>query len=908
MPKIYELAKDLDMGSLELVEKLKSLGFNLRSHMSALSDEQVAEALSKLSPPKLEPKKKTKTLKKNTAKKKVVSKKKVTLKKVGKRTPEEKNLEKSLSSSQMTPSPDQHPTSPPKDAALPKTSDSDNEEVDNANESGISPKVLRKKASKIAKERAQRAKERETSREEITLEEKRQPTTPSPRKGLQVIFDPNLGKKPEENQKTTQDPPPPSSSPPTADWNKTELHKDSKGKDKEDERSKKRMGALSQMMTKGKKGGKDLIQMRADEEMRTHESVIGKVNYTPVGRKKVYSGLSEKTLLTEIKDEKKTINFNSIITGEALARKLKVKFKEFAVKALSLNLLLKPSDYIGPMLAGDLSELYGYRIRDISFREDTIIGESISSQEEKDEGQKKKELEESLSPRNPVITIMGHVDHGKTTLLDALRKSKVAQTEAGGITQHVGAYQVDVKGQKLTFLDTPGHAAFAAMRERGANLTDIVILVVAADDGVMPQTEESIGFCRRANVPMVIAINKMDKEGANPDRIQQKLTEFELVPEAWGGDTQYVNISAIKAEGLDDLLETVKLVAEMQELRGSPKVKAEGVVIESKVTVGRGAITTALLQKGTLHQGDYLVAGETYGRARSLLNFEGTTIKEAEISDPVQILGLQKTPAPGDKVHVVKNEREALRVVKNRIEERKQLASVKAKPKLSLEDFFSSHTRIEGEVKTLKLLLRTDVQGSYEAIKGSVEAFKNDEVAVEVIGGGVGAIVDNDVLMASGSQASIIGFNMRPLTSARQLAEEQGVEIRTYAIIYELIDDVKAALEGLLEPAKIETYVGRATVKEIFVIPGKGTIAGCSVIDGKVKKDCHIRLLRDGKIMFTGKLASLRRFKDNVKEVSNGLECGMGLDGFNDIKPGDIFEAFFQEEKKRTLADDGTIS
>ena len=582
------------------------------------------------------------------------------------------------------------------------------------------------------------------------------------------------------------------------------------------------MGALSQVVAKGRGGKRDLTQLRADEEMKSYGVIIGKVNYTPVGRKKVFLGASAQTELTEVKEEKRYVNIQGNTTGAELAKKLKVKFKDFAAKALELNLLIKSSDYLGVGLAQELAELYNYRVRDTSFKEDSLIKEQAQA--------------EDLPLRSPVVAIMGHVDHGKTTLLDSIRKAKIAASEAGGITQHVGAYQVSVGDQKITFLDTPGHAAFAAMRQRGANVTDIVILVVAADDGVMPQTKESIQFCQQAGNPIIVAVNKMDKAGAKPDRIQQELVEFGLIPEAWEGDTQYAYISALKGEGLDDLLETVKLVAEMQELKSDPAGRAEGVVIESRVATGRGPMATILVQKGTLHQGDYLVVGETYGRSRSLMDFEGKPLREAEPGVPVQILGLQEAPSPGDTINVVKNEREAKKIAENRINKRKQLANIKAQPKLSLEDFFSSVSENKEEKKTLKLIARADVQGSFEAIKNSLEGLGNEEVSVEVIGGGVGAITDNDVMMASGSSGYIIGFNMRPVTSARRLAEEQGVDIKTYSVIYELIDDMRAALEGLLDPEQVETYIGRATVKEVFVIPKKGTIAGSSVIDGKIKR------------------------------------------------------------------------
>jgi translation initiation factor IF-2 len=494
---------------------------------------------------------------------------------------------------------------------------------------------------------------------------------------------------------------------------------------------------------------------------------------------------------------------------------------------------------------------------------------------------------------------MGHVDHGKTTLLDTIRKEKVASGEAGGITQHIGAYSVDVKGSKITFLDTPGHAAFASMRQRGANLTDIVILVVAADDGVMPQTVESIKFIKKAGVPLIVAVNKMDKEGASPDRIKNALGEFNIIPEEWGGDVQFVEISALEGDGIDDLLEAIHLQAEIMELRETSKGNAEGVIIESKVESGRGAVCTVLVRKGTLSKGDAIVVGEFYGRARSLVDHQGKMIQSAGPSTPVQILGLDGVAVPGETLNVVKSEREAKKIVENRENERKELEFA-SKKKMSLEDFFG--TSAEGEEKkVLKLIVRADVIGSYEAIKNSLEAIGNEEVGVEVVQGGAGAITDNDVSMAESIDGYIIGFNMRPVTSARKLAEQKGIDVKTYSIIYELLDDIKLALEGMLEPDRVEVYIGRAQVKETFTVPKIGVIAGSSVIDGKIAKGCNVRLLRQGRILFDGKLSSLRRFKDDVNEVKNGYECGVALDGYDDIQKEDIFEAYILEEKKRSL-------
>jgi translation initiation factor IF-2 len=499
---------------------------------------------------------------------------------------------------------------------------------------------------------------------------------------------------------------------------------------------------------------------------------------------------------------------------------------------------------------------------------------------------------------------MGHVDHGKTTLLDTIRKAKVASGEAGGITQHIGAYSVQTdSGKTIAFLDTPGHAAFAAMRQRGASATDVVVLVVAGDDGVMPQTRESIKFCENAGVPIIVAVNKMDKPGVNPDRVKQELSDFNLMPEEWGGQTQYVHVSALKGQGIDELLEAILLQAEMLDLRANPKGNVEGVVIESKIEAGRGPMATILVKEGTLNRGDSIVVGESYGRARSLTDHTGANLESAGPSTPIQIFGLEGCPSPGDILNVVKNDREAKKIAENRVNERKLLSAAPEKKKTSLEDFFAAASGKGEEQKVLNLIIRSDVQGSYEAIKSSLETLGNAEVTVKIIGGGVGPITDSDVNLASASGGFIFGFNMRPVTSARKLAEDKGVDIKNYSIIYELINDVKLALEGLLDPEYVEEFIGRAEVREVFNIPKAGVIAGSYVIDGKIASGCNIRLLRNGKIIHDGKMSSLKRFKDDAKEVKNGYECGIALEGFTEIKAQDIFEAYMMVQKKRTLDD-----
>jgi translation initiation factor IF-2 len=623
-------------------------------------------------------------------------------------------------------------------------------------------------------------------------------------------------------------------------------------------------------------------------------SGTGRPIYTQILKKKEYMGPTQQTEITEVKESKRVVNIHKGIELGELARKLSIKFKDLVDECLKLNLLIKEDDYVGPKLAAEICSLYNYRVEDKAFNEEKIIGKASVSEDQKSK----------FPHRPPVVAIMGHVDHGKTTLLDTIRKAKVAADEAGGITQHIGAYSVALDANRtITFLDTPGHAAFAAMRQRGASATDIVVLVVAGDDGVMPQTKESIKFCENAGVPIIVAVNKMDKPGVNPDRVKQELTEFNLMPEDWGGQTQYVHVSALKSQGIDELLEAILLQAEILDLRANPKGSVEGVVIESKIEPGRGPIATLLVQNGTLSKGDYLVVGETYGRARSLSDHLGNLLNEAGPSTPVQILGLEATPAPGDRLNIVKNEREAKKIADNRIQERKLLSAAPEKKKVSLEDFFANASKEGEEQKLLNLIIRSDVQGSYEAIKSALETLGNAEVAVKVIAGGVGPITDSDVQMASASGGFIIGFNMRPVTSARKLAEDKGVDIKNYSIIYELINDVKLALEGLLVPEFVEEFIGRAEVREVFNIPKAGVIAGSYVIDGKIAQGCNIRLLRNGKIMHDGKLSSLKRFKDDAKEVKNGYECGIALEGYSDIKSGDIFEAYMMIQKKRTLED-----
>ncbi len=504
--------------------------------------------------------------------------------------------------------------------------------------------------------------------------------------------------------------------------------------------------------------------------------------------------------------------------------------------------------------------------------------------------------EADLQPRCPVVTIMGHVDHGKTTLLDTIRKSAVVDGEFGGITQHIGAYQVEVNGKKVTFLDTPGHEAFTAMRARGAQVTDIVIIVVAADDGVMPQTKEAIDHAKAAGVPIVVAINKIDKEGADPERIKAEMAEEGLLPEEWGGDTVYCEISAKKKIGIEELLETLTVVAELADLKANPNRYAYGSVVEGKLDKGRGAVATLLVENGTLRASDPIVVGAAYGRVRQMLDDKGRVIKEALPGTPVEITGLNEVPVAGDKFMVFETEKQARSVgetrMKAKIEKDRNSGAA-----LSLDDLYSQIK--EGQIIDLNIIVKADVQGTAEAVKASLEKIDVDGVRVNVIRSTVGAISESDVILASASQAIIYGFNVRPDAKVRNKAEEENVEIRLHNVIYKMVEEIETAMKGMLAPEYHEVITGQAEIRQVIKASKVGNIAGCYVTDGSIKRNCGIRLIRDGIVVYEGKLASLRRFKDDVKEVNAGFECGLNIENYNDIKEGDIIEGYVMEEVEK---------
>lgn len=500
---------------------------------------------------------------------------------------------------------------------------------------------------------------------------------------------------------------------------------------------------------------------------------------------------------------------------------------------------------------------------------------------------------EELKPRPPVVTVMGHVDHGKTTLLDAIRETNVAASEAGGITQHIGASQIEKDGKTIVFIDTPGHEAFTALRARGAKITDIVVLVVAADDGVMPQTVEAINHAKAAGVPIIVAINKIDKPGANPERVKQQLSEYGLIPEEWGGDTIFVNVSAKNRKGIDTLLEMILLVAEMAELKADYNARASGVIIEAKLDKGRGPVATVLVQKGILKVGDAIVAGAAYGKVRAMKDSLGRMVKSASPSIPVEVMGFSEVPVAGDVIKVVSSEKEARELAEKYQETHREKEDITT-PKLSLDKIFD---RIkQGEIKELNCIIKADVQGSLEALKLALEKCSTDQVQVKIIHGAVGAINESDILLASASNAIVIGFNVRPDSNAIKLAEQEHIDIRTYKVIYDAVDDIKAAMKGMLEPEFREVVLGRAEVRALFKVPNVGTVAGCYVTEGKITRNSSIRVIRQGIVVYEGKILSLKRFKDDVREVQSGFECGIAIEKYNDLKEGDVLEAFVNKQ------------
>lgn len=585
------------------------------------------------------------------------------------------------------------------------------------------------------------------------------------------------------------------------------------------------------------------------------------------------------------KETPKAITYSGTLTVGDLAEKLNKDASEIIKKLLFLGVMATKNQDLDDDAIELICGEYEVEATKEIILEDTDFDKYVTEDDPKD-----------LVERPAVVTIMGHVDHGKTTLLDSIRNAKVTAGEAGGITQHIGAYQVEREGKKITFLDTPGHAAFTSMRSRGAQVTDIAILVVAADDGVMPQTIEAINHAKAAEVPIIIAVNKIDKEAANPDRVMQELTEYELVPEDWGGSTIFVNLSALTGEGIDNLLEMILLVAEVEELKANPKREAFGTVIDAQLDKGRGSVASLLVQNGTLHVGDSVVVGNTFGRVRAMVNDLGKRVSEVGPSTPVEITGLSDVPQAGDQFLVFKDEKKARQIGEAR-QQQHILDNRSEQTKVSLDDLFE-HIK-QGEMKEINIIIKADVQGSAEALGSSLQKIDVEGVKIKIIHSGVGAITESDVILASASNAIIIGFNVRPDVNAKKAAESEQVDMRLHRIIYKAIEEIEAAMKGMLDPEYEEKVIGQAEVRETFKVSKIGTIAGCYVTDGKISRNASIRLIRNGIVQFEGEIDTLKRFKDDAKEVAQGFECGITIQNYNDVKEGDVIEAFVMEEIER---------
>ena len=586
-----------------------------------------------------------------------------------------------------------------------------------------------------------------------------------------------------------------------------------------------------------------------------------------------------------------TISIDGPLTVQNLADAIGKSVSEVIMELMKMGTMATINQEVTFEVASLLAQKNGFNL--------VVAGNDEDAEEEIEKlMQIQEDKEEDLQPRPPVVTVMGHVDHGKTSLLDAIRNTRVTSSEAGGITQHIGASEVSINGQKIVFLDTPGHEAFTSMRARGAQVTDIAILVVAADDGIMPQTIEAINHANAAGVPLIVAINKIDKPGANPDKVKKELADEGLLVEDWGGSVISVEVSAKKNENIDTLLEMVLLVAEMEELRANPNKRAVGTVIEAQLDKARGPVATVLVQGGTLKVGDPIVAGVAAGKVRAMINAKGKRVKQAGPSTAVEILGLSEVPQGGDQFVAVPTDKIARSVSEKRqLIQREEM--LKSSQRMSLDDLFNQMN--EGQVKDLNVVIKADVQGSVQAVKQSLEKLSTEEVNVRVIHGGVGAINESDVLLAAASNAIIIGFNVRPVSGAESLADKESVDIRTYTIIYKAIEDIQAAMSGLLDPELRDEDTGKAEIREVYKISGVGAVAGCYVTSGKIYRNCKVRIVRDGIIIQECELLALKRFKDDVKEVNSGYECGMSFVNYNDIKVGDIVEAYVQKEVKREL-------
>ncbi|MCD6265686.1 MAG: translation initiation factor IF-2 [Deltaproteobacteria bacterium] len=837
--RVYELAKEVKMSSNELVERLKSAGFSINNYMSSLDMDDVSRAKDYLSGATDE------ILEEKRIKPTIIRRRKKIIPKIEERVQEEQIVEE-----EVTP-PSEEEISAPEEKVEEVLEEKAELEV---KEIPIPEKPIKEVKPKIEKKRKERPK---TIPARIIKKADVQPPVKKLQEPVTTIPLPEIATSPGKEIK------------------------------KEKEAIKKK---------KAKKYKEEEITPRKDyrrrrKEIFEREDLYGdqEQGLEARSRLKAKGKLAKKKLKqTEItipKAIKRRIKVPDVISVAELARRMGVKSTELIKKLMEIDIMVTINQTIDFDSASLVASEFEYALEPSSFEEEEIIKEE-------------EEKPEDLLPRPPVVTIMGHVDHGKTSLLDYIRKSKVMDKEAGGITQRIGAYYVHTSRGDLVFLDTPGHEAFTAMRARGAKATDLIVLVVAADDGVMEQTIEAIDHAKAANIPIVVAVNKIDKANADPERVRRELSKYGFVSEEWGGDTLFSEISAKTGRGVDELLDSILLQSEILEAKANYKKHARGVIIEARLDKNRGPFATVLIRDGTLNQGDFFVCGQNYGRVRAMLNDRGQKIKSATPSMPVEIYGISDVPMAGDDFIVTSDEKKAKLISEHR-KAKARLDTITTRDSVSLDNIFD---RIkEGEVKELNIIIRADVQGSAEALMDSLTKLSTEDVKLKVIHGGTGAVTESDVMLASASKAIVICFNVMANPVVKALAAKENVDLRFYDVIYKVIEDVRSAMAGLLEPVYNENIIGRADIKQIFHVSKVGTVAGCYVTDGKIERGAKVRLLRDDVVIFDGNLSSLKRFKDDVKEVSSGLECGVGLENYNDIKPGDVFEFYTLEEMKVEL-------
>ena len=851
--RVYELARDLNMTNKVLLEKLDDLDISVKSHMSALDDDMIAKIKSSFfSTPEKE-----ETIEETRVKPTVIRRRRKTVKVEASATPDAEPQEASEAAEKA----DEEAIAA-EVIEEPVAEGQKPEELEAVEPQEVSAaKEAEKPAAKKAK-KPKKAPKKEPSAKIIKL-----PVKPPEKPLKEKKAEPKKAKAEVERrpaERKAAETPPQEISPSDAETKKRRRKKKFEETDVDKKFLKKKISFKRKAVIEGEDLYAEGYRPRKQRKMAKGKKPAG----------------GQKTQITVAKAIKRRIKIDEAIVLSELAKRMGIKANEIIKAMMAMGSMATVNQTIDFDTASLIASEFDYEVERASFEEEALL------KQETDDPEK-------LVPRPPVVTIMGHVDHGKTSLLDVIRKSRISETEAGGITQHIGAYHVSTDKGQIAFLDTPGHEAFTAMRARGAQVTDIVVLVVAADDGVMPQTTEAINHSRAAEVPIIVAVNKIDKQNADPEKVKRELAEIGLTPEDWGGDTIYVNVSAKQAVGIDELLEMILLQAEVLELKANPDKLASGHVVEAKIDSGRGAVATVLVREGTLRAGDPVVCGMHYGRIRAMLDDRGNQLESAGPSIPVEIVGLSGVPMAGDEFLALKDEKNAKQVSEHR-QQKQRSKELAQSSRLSLDKLYERMK--EGEVKDLNLIIKADVHGSIEALKDSLTKLSNDEVNVNVVHSASGTIAESDISLATVSNAIIIGFNVRPSIKVQALASEENVDMRFYNVIYDVIKDVKNAMVGMMASTYEERILGTAEVREVFQIPKVGNVAGCYVTDGKMERGQKMRLLRDGVVIFEGKNSSLRRFKDDIKEVQAGYECGIGIENFNDIKVGDRIDCYYMEE------------